>query len=358
MLTELLGKGGCLCQPAKKGELRCPLIVRPTSEDVITGYLFQTLGAINPRWWLAQLLNEALGAKRFRQQCFRRLKIELWKNQPPYPRELLPWDEGSTQVDASITWENPPTTIFVEAKFGANFTPKAKQDNGQSGFPSDQLTRNVRVGLLKTGYFHDRKLFEAPARDFVLIVISPHADHELVTIYRDPERLRPSIPHSHLLKTLPRLPFIGQLSYPSIIRVLEQQRRWMDRTERILAGDLVEYLRFKLARVPARRVSGHRISDSSKWSTDMLRQAMANEAVDFRVQVAYPAPIFEDLDDLIERLAQMQDGTWVGSGVGFVDQHAERDIELRFNDEQAAKQFVKACSFLVGVRVLSVEHDE
>lgn len=29
--------GGCLCEPARKGELRCPLIVRPTSEDVVTG---------------------------------------------------------------------------------------------------------------------------------------------------------------------------------------------------------------------------------------------------------------------------------------------------------------------------------
>jgi len=43
-------------------KLRCPLIVRPTSEDVITGHVFQTLGIINPRWWLADMLNLALGA--------------------------------------------------------------------------------------------------------------------------------------------------------------------------------------------------------------------------------------------------------------------------------------------------------
>jgi len=63
MLTELGRKGGCLCEPAKKGELRCPLIVRSTSEDVVTGNLFGTLGAINPRWWLPDLLNQALAAR-------------------------------------------------------------------------------------------------------------------------------------------------------------------------------------------------------------------------------------------------------------------------------------------------------
>jgi len=57
MLTEMLGKGGRVCQPAREGKLKCPLIVRPTSEDVITGQLFGTLRAINPRWWLPNLLN-------------------------------------------------------------------------------------------------------------------------------------------------------------------------------------------------------------------------------------------------------------------------------------------------------------
>ena len=96
MLTELLGKGGQVCQQAKAGEIKCPLIVRPTSEDVITGQLFQALESVNPRWWLPQILNTALGTSRFRQQVFRRLRIDLWKNRPPYPRELLPWNEGST----------------------------------------------------------------------------------------------------------------------------------------------------------------------------------------------------------------------------------------------------------------------
>jgi len=249
MLTELLGKGGCLCQPAKLGRLRCPLIVRPTSEDVITGHIFHTLQIVNPRWWLPQMLNEALGTRRFRQQVFRELRVELWKNKPAYPRELLPWDEGSTQVDATITWENPPTTVFIEAKYLSNLAPKAIRDDGRSGYPSDQLVRNVRVGLLEAGYFQHDRLFETPARDFVLLVLSPSADHGLVTVYRDTNRLRQAIPFSYLIPTLPMSPFIGQLSYAALIRLLSAEQQWMSRPEQLLTTNLIEYLKLKFDRI-------------------------------------------------------------------------------------------------------------
>ncbi|MCX7397427.1 MAG: hypothetical protein NT138_07065 [Planctomycetales bacterium] len=105
MLTELNGKGGCVCEPARKGELRCPLIVRPTSEDVVTGELFGILRVLNARWWLPDLLNHALGSERFHRQVFRDLRIELWQKQRTYPRQHLEWTEGQTEVDCVITWE-------------------------------------------------------------------------------------------------------------------------------------------------------------------------------------------------------------------------------------------------------------
>ena len=186
MLTELLGKGGNLCSHAKTGEIRCPLIVRPTSEDVITGHIFQSLGYLNPRWWLPDLLNTALGADRFRRQVFRDLKIRLWQNQPCYPRELLPWDEGSTQVDAMITWENPATTVFVEAKYGSGLSANVSGDDGSSGYPSDQLIRNIRVGLHHAGYLQTgAQLFDQRPRDFVVLVLAPTKGHPLVERYRD-----------------------------------------------------------------------------------------------------------------------------------------------------------------------------
>jgi hypothetical protein len=253
VLTEINGKGGNLCSQARTGEIRCPLIVRPNSEDVITGHLFQALGYLNPRWWLPDLLNGALGTTRFRRQVFRGLKIELWQNQPCYPRELLPWNEGSTQVDVVISWENPATTVFIEMKYLSGLSTKVSGDDGRSGFPSDQLIRNIRVGLYRSGYFScDGQLFAQRPRDLIVLVMAPTKDHPLVQRYRDPELLRKSIPKSERLHGYPRSPFVGELSYTDIVNMLHRQSRWFNRTEGNIAEDLTDYLKFKISARPDR----------------------------------------------------------------------------------------------------------
>lgn len=254
MLAEMNGKGGSLCSHARSGEVRCPLIVRPTSEDVITGHVFQSLGHLNPRWWLPDLLNAGLGYGRFRRQVFRNVQIRLWQNQPCYPRELLPWDEGSTQVDCVITWENPPTTVFIEAKYGSALSANVAGDDGQTGFPSDQLIRNIRVGLLRSGYFdRGQELFPRAARDLVVLVLSPTRGHPLVERYRDRQRLLAAIPHSERLTGLPRGPFVGQLDYQDILSTLANQSRWMSAPERRVAATLKDYLEFKRSNLPNTR---------------------------------------------------------------------------------------------------------
>lgn len=255
MLTELNGKGGCLCEPARKGELRCPLIVRPTSEDVVTGQLFGTMRVLNPRWWLPDFLNAALGAERFRRQVYRDLRIELWQKQRTYPRQHLKWDEGQTEVDVVITWENPATTIFIEMKYGSNLSAKTTHNQGTDGFPSDQLIRNARVGLRENGWFDEDLLFDAPKRDFVLILLTPTRGNPLVTEYQNPDRLRSAIPHGERLTELPRSPFIGELGYRDVIDLSNQQRRWFSPPERKLIDGLNEYLTFKLTQL--RTVNGH-----------------------------------------------------------------------------------------------------
>jgi len=246
MLTEMLGKGGRVCQPAREGKLKCPLIVRPTSEDVITGQLFGTLRAINPRWWLPDLLNQALGTQRFPTQVYRNFKIDLWQNQPNYPRRLLPWKEGSTQVDVIITWQNPPTTVFIEMKYLAELSAQTKGDDGRHGYPSDQLIRNIRVGLLGCRWFQSPGLFEMPSRDFIQLVISPQGEKNLIDRYRNMDQLTASIPKSEQLAGLPRQPFVGQLSYRELAHLLQDNRRFLTRAERILVDHLSNYLLFKL----------------------------------------------------------------------------------------------------------------
>lgn len=250
MLTEINGKGGQVCQSAKEGKLRCPLIIRPTSEDVITGEIVQSLRCIEPRWWLPQLLNSALGVTRFRQQVYRRLQIELWQNQPTYPRQLLPWDEGSTQVDIVLTWENPRTTVFIEMKYGSDLSGQTANTTGNNGYATDQLIRNIRVGLWRCGWFREAGLFPDKPRDFVQILLMPEASHALVARYRQDDELRNAIPASDRLIGLPRRPFLGELGYHGLIAVLRANRRWMSRAERTIAAQLIDYLQFKQATKP------------------------------------------------------------------------------------------------------------
>jgi hypothetical protein len=247
MLTELRGKGGRICQSALDGAIRCPLIVRPTSEDVVTGEIFQALQLIDPRRWLPQLLNRGLGVERFRTQVFRGLKIEVWQKQPAMPRELLPWTEGQTEVDVVITWENPETTVFIEAKYRSDLSATTTHHHGMNGYPSDQLIRNARIGLRQTGWYRETGLFQAPKRNFLLLLLNAAgAPHPLVERYRDAHHLVASLPQNHLIEALPPAPFVGCIGFRDIANVLHSQGRWMSWNERLIANQLSDYLAFKL----------------------------------------------------------------------------------------------------------------
>lgn len=245
MLTELYGKGGRVCREARKGNIRCPLIVRPTSEDVITGHLAQAFRILNPRWFLPDVLNAGLKARRFRRQVFLGLQVEPWRNRPKYPRDLLPWEEGSTQVDLTISFENPPTTIYVENKYLADLSPHVT--NAHPGFPADQFIRNIRVGLLECGWFSKGDPVAAPPRDFVCILLSPHKGNEIVRRYQNPINVMAAIPHNDKLLGLPKTPFVGELTYTELIQVFKRQRPQFTRPEKQVVDHVVEYLEYKLS---------------------------------------------------------------------------------------------------------------
>ena len=240
MLAEILGKGGKVCVHAAEGTIRCPLLVRPTSEDVITGHVMQVLGVINPRWWLPGLLNSGLGTEKFRQQVYRQLNIKLWENRPSLPSECLPYPEGSTQVDAVVRWENPATTVYLEFKY---LSPLANSTS--HGPQQDQLLRNIRVGLHECGHYSAPSLFPAPPRRFMLLVITPERGQSLVQQYRQPARLAERLAETPLKPVLPAAPFVGELDYHDLRQILQRNAPYMQRAERLLATELCEYLEFK-----------------------------------------------------------------------------------------------------------------
>ena len=102
------------------------------------------------------------------------------------------------------------------------------------------------MGLRENGWFTEDVLFDLPPRDFVLILLTPTSGNLLVQEYHNPDRLRSAIPHADRLRDLTRSPFIGELSYRSVIDILSEQQRWFSLPERRLIEELNEYLRFKL----------------------------------------------------------------------------------------------------------------
>lgn len=256
MLTELRGKGGVLCQQAKDGRLRCPLMIRPTSEDVVTGELFGALSVLNPRWWLSDLMNVGLGQRGFRRQCYRKLRIDLWRNRPRFPSDLLPEREGSTQVDATIRWENPPTTVYVEMKFMAEPARGTVGSDRHGGFAGDQIIRNIRVGLFECGWYQEERLFDHAPRDFMFLLISPESGNDLVARYRDIDAIRASIPNSDQLLGLPGSPFVGEASFHDIETILSANLRFFSYPERRLAQRTCDYLAFKRDQARRSRSSG------------------------------------------------------------------------------------------------------
>jgi hypothetical protein len=138
-------------------------------------------------------------------KAYRHLRIEPWVIYAKYPRELLPYDEGSTQVNCVVTGDNPPIAGFIEAKYNSNLSFWTASSNGQNRYPTDQLIRNARVGLQACGYYKDKDFFMIGPRDFVLILLNPTKGHSLDQHFRNPERLRESIPHNDRLVDIPAL---------------------------------------------------------------------------------------------------------------------------------------------------------
>lgn len=161
--VELHKKGGKLCEKAKSGELHCPLIVRPTSEDVIVGNVFGTLKHIPPHLWLNPLLNKAIdgdfNSNRFRQLWFKNFSMRFWERQAAIPQEILGFKEGRTEPDIIIEWENPATTVWIEAKWNS---PMAKGTS--NNHENDQITRGMRTLTLATSSIPTGQLFDLPKR--------------------------------------------------------------------------------------------------------------------------------------------------------------------------------------------------
>ena len=116
--------GKKVCPPNHVRKSNCPLIVRSTSEDLLTANVFGILKNLDPKIWLTRLLGEAIKGKDFSRHTFENLSLEFWKKyRPPVNRK---YKEGPSEVDVTISYEGG--VIFIEAKYLAPLSLRTTHD--------------------------------------------------------------------------------------------------------------------------------------------------------------------------------------------------------------------------------------
>jgi hypothetical protein len=247
--VELNGKGGRVCKQAQAGEIHCGLIVRPSSEDLVVGNVFGLLKHIRPHLWLGPMLNLALETNRFRQVWYKRLSIRFWERQAKFPPELLDFREGHTETDLVIEWENPPTTVWIEAKWASRMATRTV-----NCATNDQVIRGVRTLLAETGHIRPPRLFDKPVRQPIWVALVPSKPEPKVERYRNSQAIfgeqRPAAPAS-----LPVQSFVGTTTWADLRRIARQFSGLMTTAERSIATQMRDYLDSRLQCPTSRLVS-------------------------------------------------------------------------------------------------------
>jgi hypothetical protein len=106
----------------------CPLIVRTTSEDLLTANVFGILKNLDPTIWLRRFLGEAIKGKDFSRHTFENLSFEFWKKyRPPINRAVR---EGTSEVDVTLSYKDG--VIFIEAKYLAPISQRTTHDSDRN----------------------------------------------------------------------------------------------------------------------------------------------------------------------------------------------------------------------------------
>lgn len=241
--VELNGKGGRVCPQGQSGHIRCPLIVRSTSEDVLTGEVFGLLRHVRPHLWLTPLLNLGLGVQSHRQAWFKDLSVRLWERQDRFPPELLRFREGRTEPDIVIEYENPPTTIWIEAKYTS---PLAERTSNSDD--NDQVLRGIRTLLAATGHVSTDKLFSVPRRKPVWLALLAYKPEPLVDRYQNRQHLAECLKGMVKEDALPHQSFVGTVTWKDITQILLDRTTQMTPAERSISRTLATYIEHKMER--------------------------------------------------------------------------------------------------------------
>ena len=233
-------KAGHVCDPSYRRGRNCPLILRQTSEDVVTANVFGILRRMPPALWLRPLLNQAFRTKHFRACSLTGLEVSFWHTvAPPAGRAHM---EGFTEVDVLIRARE--LVVFIEAKYRAQLSTRTTEDESR-----DQVIRLLDVAFEMA--MASQLFTRVP---YVLVLGATPTEPELVTRYRSATAVDQALVtrHNHpdhraiaeLLSTR-----LGYASWQELATIIEAHLEDAGRTERLLLGDVVDYIRLKMATV-------------------------------------------------------------------------------------------------------------
>jgi hypothetical protein len=241
---ELEGDGkklGKICEPSYRNGPGCPLILRESSEDLLTANVFGLLRRLRPVLWLEPMLRAAFPGHHVPRLVLKDVTVALWKKLPPPVGRA--GREGLTEVDVYVAFRE--SVLLIESKFTSGLTPGTTHDPLR-----DQLIRLIDVAFdhLVTGDFF-------PRSPFVMVTGLRMDEPRLVGQYRSADAVLRSIPGLDrrrdgvaIARLLARQ--VGYVSWLRLAKLLMVASQHASSLEAALLVDVAGYVRHK-ARAPA-----------------------------------------------------------------------------------------------------------
>ena len=225
------------CPPGTRVE-RCPLIINPNSEDLLTSNVFGALKYLPPAIWLTPLLELIFKGRAFDVLDRSKIKVEFWKKLPSPPTTRH--QEGIQEIDLVITIRH--LTILIECKF------KSPVNMGRSGSSvRDQLARYLDA--VAFNYWPDSNT----KRDIYLILLTDtNEEPEILSRYRNPDtvlacltQVRPFVDYEQASQHLSRN--FGWATWGDLFAILQScNLKEVHPIEAMIIQDLILYLAYKL----------------------------------------------------------------------------------------------------------------
>jgi len=238
-LLELSGKTGHVCPKGFTRTGPCPLILRATSEDLVTATVFGILKNLRPEKWLAPWLNEAFETTEFARVTFDDLAFQLWPSLKAPPG--LPHREGASKPDLMISFDS--TVVLIEAKYRSPLA--ANTSNGQG--------RNQFLRFLDCLHHHHggATLFAKRLYAMTLTTTVP----EIVNRYKDPGAVARDLTSFNCsppsAAAIANAVKVGSSTWDDLAGILAGQLEEFDDTEQAFALDVIVYLAHKLQALSA-----------------------------------------------------------------------------------------------------------